>query len=60
MTERKKFWEKLPPSDHREKHLSTKGVKVAKAKARTAGRPYPNLIDNVTAARVGHTKGAKS
>ena len=60
MTERKKFWEKLPSSDHREKHLSTKGVKVAKAKARIAGRPYPNLIDNVTAARVGHTKGAKS
>ena len=60
MTERKKFWEKLPPSDHREKHLSTKGVKVAKAKARIAGRPYPTLIDNVTAARVGHTKGAKS
>ena len=39
MTERKKFWEKLPPSDHKEKHLSTKGVKVAKAKARMAGRP---------------------
>jgi len=57
MTERKKFWDKLPPSDHREKHLSTKGVKIAKAKARANGRPYPNLVDNVTAARLGHTKG---
>ena len=60
MTERKKFWEKLPPSDHKEKHLSTKGVKVAKAKARIAGRTYPNLVDNVTAARLGHTSRTKS
>lgn len=59
MTERKKFWEKLPPSEAREKHLSTKGVKVAKAKARVAGRPYPNLVDNVAASRLGHTKGKK-
>lgn len=60
MTERKKFWERMPPSDAKEKHLSSKGVKVAKAKARIAGRPYPNLVDNVTAARLGHTKRAKS
>ena len=53
MTERKKFWEKLPPSEAREKHLSTKGVKVAKAKARVAGRPYPNLVDNVAASQIG-------
>lgn len=59
MTERKKFWEKLPPSDHKEKHLSVKGVKVAKARARVAGRPYPNLIDNVTASRLGHTSSTR-
>lgn len=59
MTERKKFWEKMPPSGHKEKHLSTKGVKVAKAKARASGRPYPNLVDNVIAARLGHTKGKR-
>ena len=59
MTERKKFWEKLPPSEAREKHLSTKGVKVAKSKARVAGRPYPNLVDNVAASRMGYTKGKK-
>jgi len=62
MTERKKyfekaFWEKDAPEDAHHKHLSRHGVKVAKAKARIAGRPYPNLVDNVTAARAGHTKG---
>ena len=32
---------------------------IAKAKARAAGRPYPNLVDNVAAARAGHTKGKR-
>ena len=59
MTARKKFWEKLPPSDAKESHLSSKGVKVAKAKARAAGRPYPNLVDNATASRLGFTKGKR-
>jgi hypothetical protein len=57
MTERKKFWEKAAPEDAASKHLSRHGVKLAKAKARAAGRPYPNLVDNVAAARAGHTKG---
>jgi hypothetical protein len=62
MTERKKyyekkFWEKAAPEDATHKHLSRHGVKVAKAKARAAGRPYPNMVDNITAARAGHTKG---
>jgi hypothetical protein len=53
----KPFWEKDAPKDAKSKALSVKGVKVAKAKARAAGRPYPNLVDNVAAARAGHTKG---
>jgi hypothetical protein len=57
MTERKKFWEKAAPEEATHKHLSRHGVKVAKAKARMAGRPWPNLVDNVAAARAGHTKG---
>ena len=40
-----------------EKLLSSKGVKMAKARARAAGRPWPNLVDNVAAARAGKTKG---
>jgi len=53
----KPFWEKDAPKDAKSKMLSAKGVKMAKAKARAAGRPYPNLVDNVAAARAGLTKG---
>ena len=55
----KAFWEKDAPKDTKKRALSAKGVKIAKAKARAAGRPYPNLVDNVAAARAGHTKGKK-
>lgn len=55
----KPFWEKDAPKDAKHKALSVKGVKMAKAKARAAGRPYPNLIDNVAAARSGLTKGKR-
>ena len=47
----KPFWEKKAPKDAEEKHLSKKTVQSAKASARAAGRPYPNLIDNAAAAR---------
>jgi len=47
----KPFWEKDAPKDAKEKNLSRKQVQSAKAKARAAGRPYPNLIDNVAAGR---------
>lgn len=47
----KPFWEKDAPKDAKEKHLSRKQVTMAKARARAAGRPYPNLVDNVAAAR---------
>jgi len=55
----KPFWEKDAPKDAKHKALSAKGVKIAKARARAAGRPYPNLVDNVAAARVGKTKGKR-
>jgi hypothetical protein len=47
----KAFWDKKLPKDHHTKHLSHKQVQSAKAHARAAGRPYPNLIDNAAAAR---------
>lgn len=52
----KPFWEKDAPKDAKSKHLSREQVKMAKAKARAAGRPYPNLVDNVAASRAGKGK----
>jgi len=52
----KPFWEKDAPKDAKTKHLNRQQVKSAKAKARAAGRPYPNLVDNVAAARAGKGK----
>jgi hypothetical protein len=47
----KPFWEKKAPKDAEERHLNRKQIQSAKAKARAAGRPWPNLVDNVAAAR---------
>ena len=47
----KPFWEKDAPKDAVHKHLNRKQVQSAKARARAAGRPYPNLVENVRAAR---------
>ena len=51
------FWEHPAEQDSRKKHMSAKQVKSAKASARAHGRPWPNLVDNVTAMRTGHKKG---
>lgn len=53
----KPFWDKEAPKDAKSKQLNRAGIKMAKAKARAAGRPWPNLVDNVAAARAGKTKG---
>ena len=49
----KPFWEQKAPKDATTKHLNRKQIQSAKAKARAAGRPYPNLVDNAAAARAG-------
>jgi hypothetical protein len=49
--EKKPFWEKDAPKDAKVKHLNRKQVQSAKANARAAGRPYPNAVDNIAAAR---------
>jgi hypothetical protein len=54
MAKEKPFWDKDLPKDHHTKHLTHKQQQSAKARARAAGRPYPNLIDNSAVAR---TKG---
>lgn len=47
----KPFWEQDAPKDAKVKHLNRKQVQAAKAKARAAGRPWPNAVDNIAVAR---------
>jgi hypothetical protein len=44
-------WDKELPKDHKSKPMTTKRVAQAKAMARSAGRPYPNAVDNIRASR---------
>lgn len=50
---KKPFWETDAPKDAKHKHLDHKQKAKAKAMARAAGRPYPNLVDNVRAVKKG-------
>jgi hypothetical protein len=47
----KPFWDKPAPEGHKPKSLSVKRKASAKRRAKAAGRPYPNLVDNAFAAR---------
>jgi hypothetical protein len=53
---KKPFWEHTLPEGHETKHLRKKEVNLAKANARAAGRPYPNLVDNSAVARMHKEK----
>jgi hypothetical protein len=45
-------WDKKRPKDlGKPKDLSVKKKAAAKRRAAAAGRPYPNFVDNVAAAR---------
>lgn len=44
------FWEKKKPTGGSKK-LTPEQKAKAKASAKKAGRPYPNLVDNAKAAR---------
>jgi hypothetical protein len=44
-------WKKPAPKTSRHKHLSSAQKTNAKASAKKAGRPYPNLVDNMKAAK---------
>mgnify|MGYP003350538409 CR=1 FL=1 len=50
------FWRKPAPKDTKPTTLSPKQKAAAKAKAKAAGRPYPNLVDNSAAARTAKEK----
>ncbi|MBC7942464.1 MAG: hypothetical protein H7Z19_22395 [Chitinophagaceae bacterium] len=45
-------WEQANPKDEGEhSHLSPQSKAAAKRRAKAAGRPYPNLVDNMAAAK---------
>lgn len=48
----KPVWEKKNPKKKSEK-LSSSEKSEAKARAKKAGRPYPNAVDNIAVARKG-------
>ena len=47
----KKVWDTKDPDGGKHKKLSSKKKSAAKARAKAAGRPYPNAVDNIAAAR---------
>ena len=50
MPKEKPVWEKKDPTG-KDKKLTKSPKSSAKAKAKAAGRPYPNLVDNMAASR---------
>jgi hypothetical protein len=50
MNKEKPVWEKKDPTG-KDKKLSPAKKSAAKARAKAAGRPYPNAVDNIAAAR---------
>lgn len=51
MAKDKPLWEKKNPKEGKSSKLSKKQKASAKARAKAAGRPYPNAVDNIAAAR---------
>lgn len=47
---KKQFWDKKNPKK-KSSPLSDKQKKMAMSRAKKAGRPYPNLVDNAWAAK---------
>ena len=47
----KDVWKRPAPRKTTTKHLSSSQKASAKASAKRAGRPYPNLVDNIRAAK---------
>jgi hypothetical protein len=45
------FWRKEAPKDQKGKKMAPDQKAKAKARAKAAGRPYPNLVDNAAVAR---------
>jgi hypothetical protein len=53
-------WDQKNPKDEGEhQHLSPQAKAAAKRRAKAAGRPYPNLVDNMHAAAKSKSHKAK-
>lgn len=48
---KKEPWDKPAPKNAKNKKLSSSQKSSAKRAAKKAGRPYPNLVDNMRAAK---------
>lgn len=58
MQPKKPIWDKARPKGLGEpKPLAPKAKASAKSMAKAAGRPYPNLVDNMRAARKASGRG---
>jgi hypothetical protein len=51
----KEVWDKKDPTK-KDKKLTPKEKASAKARAKAAGRPYPNLVDNMNASKKKNSK----
>ena len=49
---KKQFWDKKNPNK-KSRALTPEQKKAAQSRAKKAGRPYPNLVDNAWASRRG-------
>lgn len=56
---RKEPWERAPPAKAKHTRLSSTQKQTAKRRAKRAGRPYPNLVDNMSVARKKSKKRKK-
>ena len=54
----KAFWNTKDPSN-KDKKLTSSQKSAAKARAKAAGRPWPNLVDNAAVARSSKKKKSK-
>ena len=55
-----KNWEKAAPKKSRHTKLTPKSKAAAKRQAKKAGRKYPNLVDNMNAAKKQRARRAKT
>lgn len=55
----KPVWDKPAPEDDEPSEMSDKQVAAAKARAKRAGRAYPNLVDNMAVSRKKNRKVQK-
>jgi hypothetical protein len=56
MAKEKPVWDKKDPDGGKHSKLSKSKKASAKARAKAAGRPYPNAVDNIAAARSKRSK----